>query len=391
LETVTRGQAWGALTGLFLLGAGLIAYAIAPASILPLFMDAFAIGKPAASSAISAVFLTWALLQIPGGYLIDRHDNRYLVLLGGLVFVLAAVAGVLVESYAVFLLTRLVSGGCAVFVFIGSVNILRQTLPAEREALGLSVFIASPPFGVAIAQYSGPLLAEPYGWRAPIVLYTLLAVVGLVVAVGFLRQPIRATDRVTVRQFVTALRNPAVLLVSVASFCTYTIWTFLNTWMPTYGTEVLGIQLAAAGAATALVPLAGIVSRPGGGWLSEQLGGRFQPVIIVSFLASILFLYLLSIAPSPTMFAVLLALTGGAVNLAVGLYLVYVNTLSAAATHGTSLAVLLTFSQVGNLFAPVAGGWLITQFSWTAGFGFAAGLAVVGLVTILVASVRVGE
>ena len=155
--------------------------------------------------------------------------------------------------------------------------------------------------------------------------------------------------------------------------------------MPTYGPDVLGIELAAAGAATALVPLAGIVSRPGGGRLSERLGGRLQPVIVTSFIASILLLYLISVAPSPTAFAALLALTGGAVNLAVGLYLVYVNTLADAATQGTSLSVLFTFSQVGNLVAPVAGGWLIAELSWTAGFGFAVALAIVGLATILVA------
>ncbi len=173
------------------------------------------------------------------------------------------------------------------------------------------------------------------------------------------------------------------LLVSAASFSTYAVWTFLNTWMPTYGTEVIGIDLAAAGAATALVPLAGIVARPGGGWLSERLDGRLVPVIVASFLSSMVLLVLLSRAPAPGVFAALLALTGAAVNLSVGLYLVYVNVLADAATQGTSLSVVATVSQVGNLVAPVLGGWLIARFSWAAGFGFAAGLALVGLVAIV--------
>lgn len=212
----------------------------------------------------------------------------------------------------------------------------------------------------------------------------LVALVGAIVFVGLRRRPVTPADRVTGRKFVAALRNPAVLLVSLAGFCTYAVWTYLNTWMPTYGTEVLGIDLAAAGAATALVPLAGIISRPGGGWLSDRIGGRIVPVIAVSFLATSLLLALLSSAPSPTAFAVLLALTGGAVNLSVGLYLVYVTVLAGPATQGTSLSVLLTASQVGNLVAPVLGGWLIARVSWTAGFGFAVGLALAGLVAIAV-------
>lgn len=377
-------RSWGILTGLFLLSAGFIAYAIAPAPVLPLVMDTYGIGKAAASASISAVFLTWALLQIPGGYVMDRSDNRRLVFLGGVVFILAAVGGTVVSSYTPFLLTRLLAGGSAVFIVVGGVNVLNQVLSETRQALGVSIFIASPPFGVAVAQYTAPLIATSSGWRMAILAYTLLGLLGLVVSAALLRQPIIPGDRVTLRQFVTALRNSAVLLVSLASFCTYAVWTFLNTWMPSYGTEVLGIELAAAGAATALVPLAGMLSRPGGGWLSERLGGRLQPVIVASFLTSILLISLLRAAPSPTTFAVLLALTGGAVNLAVGLYLVYVNLLADASVQGTSLSVLLTFSQVGNLVAPIVGGWLIADVSWTAGFGFAVGLAIVGLVTILV-------
>lgn len=384
---ISERRAWGILAGLFVLSAGFIAYVIAPASILPLFVAEYAIGKPAASASISAVFLTWALLQIPGGYVMDRHDNRRLVALGAVVFILASLGGLLADSYPAFLLTRLVSGASVVFVFVGSVNVLGRVLPDDRRALGMGVFIASPPLGIALAQFTGPLIAQPYGWRVALLAYILLATAGLVVFLALLREPIKPADRATVGQFLGTLRNRSVLLVSLASFCTYAVWTFLVTWMPSYGTEVLGFDLAAAGAATALVPLAGIVARPGGGWLSDLLDGRLVPIIVTSFLASMVLLYLLGGAPSPMAFAVLLALTGAAVNLAVGLYLVYVNALATASTQGTGLSVLLTFSQVGNLVAPVAGGWMIARFSWTGGFGFAIGLAAVGLVTIALVSV----
>lgn len=381
----TRWRPWAALLGLFLLGAGFIGYAIAPASTLPLVMEAFGIDRTAASASISAVFLAWALLQVPGGYLVDRYDNRYLVGAAGVAFGLAAAGGLLAPSYPAFLATRLLAGACAVLLFVGSVNVLTHVLPDEREGLGVGLFIASPPFGVALAQFSGPLLAGRAGWGAPLAAYTLIAVVGLVVAAVALREPVTAAGRVSMGQFLAALRDPAVLLVSVASFCTYTVWTFLNTWMPTYGTEVLGIDLAAAGAATALVPLAGMVSRPGGGWIADRLGGRLQPVIVASFVGTLLALLLLSGASTPQTFALLLAASGGAVNLAVGLYLVYVNVLAGAETQGTSLAVLFTVSQFGNLLAPVAGGWFITRFSWTAGFGFAGAVAALGLLTVVLA------
>lgn len=84
---------WGTLAGLFLLTAGFIAHAIAPASLLPLFVAAFPIDRATAGASISAVFLTWALLQIPGGFVVDRAENRRVVALASGGFLLAAVAG----------------------------------------------------------------------------------------------------------------------------------------------------------------------------------------------------------------------------------------------------------------------------------------------------------
>lgn len=381
-----RGRSWrpwGVLAAVFVLNAGFFAYSIAPASVLPLLVDAFGVGKAAAGTSISAVFLTWAILQIPGGYLLDRYDNRRLLFLGGAVFVLSSTAGLLAPSYPLFLLTRSLGGVSAVFVFVGSVNVLRAVHGEAAEATVLGLFVASPPFGIALAQFGGPLLAGPYGWRAPILAATVLSLFGLAAAVALVRTPVETGGRATGAQFLAALRNRSVVLVSVASFCTYAVWTFLLTWMPTYGTEVLRVDLASAGAATALVPLAGMLSRPAGGWVSARLGGRLRPLVAASFVGTVLVLYLLSVAPSPMAFAVLLASAGAAVNFAVGLYLVAVNALAAPGTRGTSLSVLITFSQVGNLSAPVVGGVLIEAVSWAAGFGFAAALALLGLVTIV--------
>lgn len=371
------------LVTLFVLSAGFIAYAIAPASVLPLIITEYGIDKATASASISAIFFTWAVLQIPAGFIMDRYDNSRLLGVGGGVFIIAGLAGLVVPNYLAFLLTRLLAGASVVFIFVGSINILSQVLPEARKALGLSIFVASPPVGVALAQFSGPLIAQPYGWRAAILAYTVIGAAGLIGFLTLHRAPIEAGDRLTIPEFINTLQNRSVLLVSLTSLCTYAIWTFLITWMPSYGTEVLGFSLAAAGAAASLVPLAGIVARPGGGWLSDLLDGRLRPVIVASFLTSIPLLFLLNNAPSPVLFLILLALTGAAVNVTVGLYLVYIDSLAALATQGTSLSVLLTFSQVGNLLAPVASGWMITEFSWVGGFGFAIGLAVVGLGTIM--------
>jgi len=190
---VAERQSWGVLASLFLLSVGFTAYVIAPASVFPLVMAEYGIDKPTASASISAVFLTWALLQIPGGYILDRHDNRRLVILGSATFLVGATGGLLVGGYPVFLLSRLLSGATVVFGFVGSVNILRRVLPEDRRALGISVYITGPPVGLALAQFSAPRIAVPYGWRAAVLASLLVALVGLVGFLATLRRPITPT------------------------------------------------------------------------------------------------------------------------------------------------------------------------------------------------------
>lgn len=85
----------GIFLGCFLMSVGANAYILAPASIIPLLVDHFTISKVAAGFSISAAVLGSVMIQLPGGFLMDRYDNRRLLLAGTIVFAPAAVAGTL--------------------------------------------------------------------------------------------------------------------------------------------------------------------------------------------------------------------------------------------------------------------------------------------------------
>jgi MFS family permease len=62
---------------------------------------------------------------------------------------------------------------------------------------------------------------------------------------------------------------------------------------------------------------------------------------------------------------------------------VYVTELAPEGTAGTCLAMMTAISTTGSLVAPAAGGWLIEEISWAAGFGFALLVAVAGVAFVL--------
>lgn len=349
---------------------------------MPPFIAAFGINKTAAGGAISIVFLAWGMFQIPGGFVMDRYDNRVLVLGGVGIFLTAAVAALVAPTYPTFLLTRFVGGAAAVFLWTANVNIVSQSMPPARRALGTSLFVTSAPAGITLAQALGPPLETALGWRGVVAVYAVPTVCGLPLFVWALSDPIRNDTALSLSGFVTALRDPRVLAISLSSFCAYSLFVLFNSWMPTYATEVIGVDIGTAGVLSALLPAMGLVARPGGGWLSDRLGGRRRPVIVAAFVLVVPALVSAGVATSVVGFAVALLLAGVGSQLGIGVFYVYVDEVAAAQSGGTSLAVLMTLSIAGSLAAPVTVGWLVEMVSWSAAFVFGGLLTVGGIAAI---------
>ena len=92
------------------MGVGFNAYLLAPASVIPLFAGTFGVDKTAAGLSISVFFLSWGVANLPGGLVMDRRDNRHLVLGGAVVFLAASVATAAAPNYAALLAARSVGG-----------------------------------------------------------------------------------------------------------------------------------------------------------------------------------------------------------------------------------------------------------------------------------------
>ncbi|WP_435195654.1 MFS transporter [Natronomonas sp. EA1] len=373
---------WLALAGCFLMATGFNAYTFAPASIMPPFTAAFGIDKPTAGLAISVVFLAWVCFQLPSGFLMDRYDNRRLVWAGTGVFTAAAVAGLFTTTYPAFLATRFVAGVTAVFLWTANANIVGQSFPVDRRAVGTSLFVTSAPAGVTLAQAAGPALEPLVGWQGVVAGYAAVAVCGLPLFVWALDGPVRNESALSLAGFRRALGDRRVLAIALSSFCAYSLFVLFNSWMPTYATEVVGVDAGAAGALAALLPAMGLFARPGGGWLSDRLGGRRRPVIVGAFLLVVPALVIAVLATSVVGFAVALVLAGIGSQLGTGVFYVYVEEVSGAGSGGTSLAVLMTLSIGGSLLAPVATGFVIQSVSWAAAFGLGGLLAVGGVLAI---------
>lgn len=376
-------EPWLVLAAFCLLSVGVNAFVIAPSSIMPLFVNRFGITESLSGNIISAPFVGQILTQLPGGYLLDRYDNRWFVAVGVLAYVVILLVIQPVATFWSFLLFRALGGVFVGLVFIAGANVIGQAFPADQQALATGIYLASPPIAFALAHITSPLLATAFGPMRVFLFHAGLALVGLAVFLVATSGPIRSGNTPTPAEYTRALRDRSVILVGLSLFAVYALYLFMNTWLPRYGLDVLSLPLSSAAVVTAVVPLVGILARPSGGWLSDRVGGRRRPVVAGGLVAGLVLFAAIPLAGSLAVFGLLIAGAAFGVQLCPGVSYVLTRELASAGTEGTSLTVLSTISFVGSVVAPAAGGWLIAESSWSVAFTVFAGVGVLGILVLI--------
>lgn len=181
------------------------------------------------------------------------------------------------------------------------------------------------------------------------------------------------------------LRDRTVVLLCALGFVSYSLYLFINSWMPTYLSAELGVSIARSGILVALFPLMGGVSRISGGLVTDRLlGGRRRPVVVASFVVSVPLLVASYLGTNVFVLTVTLVVLGFFVQLSLGLFYSYVPAVLPDRFATSGVALLTSVSLGGAFSAPIVAGFLIERSgAYLSAFGYAVGLAVLGTVGAL--------
>lgn len=331
--------------------------------------------------AMGAFFLTYALCQVPSGWLAQRWGGRraLTVYATGWSLVMALTAGV--TSLPALRDARWAMGALQAGIFPCCTMILAAWYPATRRGFASAVLNSFMLVGGVIASWVTGKLIGDLGWRW---LFLLYAVPGLVwacwFAVWFRDRPrdhpsvnseelkIISPDYGSPKDTFPSRKVPwlaialssALWLICLQQFCRSGALRFFDMWLPTYLQEARGQSVKDANYWTILPLLAGIVGGPVGGILSDfvlaRTGSRRaarQGVAIGAILGGLL-VYALAYQVSN--------LTGAVVLACLGLFIMTFSSPCAYALSmdmgGRNLAIIFgTMNMAGNL-----GSWAFTKF-----------------------------
>jgi len=368
--------------GMFVLSAAAGAYEIAPASVIPLVRDGLQIGPTAAGWLVSVMYLTAVVTSVPVGVALDRFDVRNAVTGAALALLVAGVWGWVAAtsgSYWSLIASRAVGGFAYVVFWNAGADVVGQAVDADVRATAVSAFTASAPVGFAFGQFGSPLVADAFGWPAIFPFFATVAVLGvaafLAATAGESFRDAVETPPASRAQFRSVFANRAVWTLAALAFLAFSLYLFLNTWLPSYLQSELDVAPALAGALTALFPAVGVLARTGGGVLSDRwFGGARRPVVVLSFLGTTPALVgFVAIAAVPAVVA-FTVVSGFAIQLSLGLLFTYVTEVVPDEVTTTAISTMTSVGLFGAFLAPIVAGEVIARAGYRT--AFLAGLVV---------------
>ena len=154
----------------------------------PLMADVsneFGINATQAGLYMSAFFAGYLVTQIPGGIMADRYQPKYILItctvLGGVM----TAAMSFITNYEMGLVIRVITGISSGCVMAQCSKVVATTFEPKKRASAMGVVLASPPFGITLAQSIGAPLNQAVGWRN-----TFLIVAAIVALLAVFVQPI---------------------------------------------------------------------------------------------------------------------------------------------------------------------------------------------------------
>lgn len=358
LRTDGRGPVLAAVAGAWFLSIGV--RLIYPA-LLPHLRAAFGFGLATAGLLITALWVTYALGQLPGGLLTDRFGSGRILLASTVATGFAVVLVVASPSVPWLFATTAVLALATSLAGPARLPLLSAVFP-DRGGTAIGVTQAAGNLGNTLLPLAGGLLASVAAWQLGLgFVLPVVAVVTFTIWQYVPRSPVdrsaaeghglRATLR-SVRSDFTSRSVLVVLAVQIFGSGSYQAFTG---FYPTYLIEAKGVAPTTAAVLFGLFFATGTVVQPLSGATGDRLGERRGLLLVlVPAGAALAVLPFLAGLPALTAITVVLGVMLGRSTLA----LTYLTKSLSAEIRGTGLGAVRTGYQLLGAVAPLLVGFL---------------------------------
>lgn len=334
--------------------------------------------SPAVSGLIlSTFFWSYAALQIPAGWFVDRYGVRVPYLAGFLLWSLASIGTACTASVAGIIASRILLGVGQSVVVPASMRYIRVHFVEEKRGLVVGLFLTGAKIGPAIGVPIAVHLMLAYGWRAMFALIGLVSLVWMIPWLYLVRRDDPVASDVlqkasrhganTVVAWKALFLSPAIWGIFVGTFCYAYFMYFCVTWLPTYFLKRYGMSLQEMGWYTSLSFTGMAAVAVLAGWAADTIiRGRSHPISVRKVFtvtglgfASIQILGIWTESASLSLLFAVVSLSG--LGLATANYWALTQSLIPGSAIGKVAGIQNMASNSAGIVSPWFTGWLVLK------------------------------
>ncbi len=355
--------------------------------------------SPAAMGGLlSAFFWTYAALQMPAGFLVDRFGLKWTYAGAFLLWSLASAGVGVARSFSEIFVLRMMLGLGEAIAPAASLAYIKRHFPEEEQGLPTGLYVAGMMAGPAIGAMLGAVLLDRFGWRPLFVVTGLATLVWIVPWLIFAPVGTAGVERQGERSgfpWRAVISSPVTWGLTIGAFFYSYFWYFCITWLPSYLLLARSYSILRMGSYMA-GPLAGMgLMTVICGRLADRFIRRTGRALLIRkvfvnigcLLASLVGLVLVFHASGKVLAVLLVALTG--LGAAGANYWALTQVIAPAAWIGRIIGYQNAIAQLGGVCAPIVTGLLLgPEKNFTAPVLLA---ALAPIVAILAIDLMMGE
>ena len=357
--------------------------------LVPTITAHFDITNAAIGTALSGMWLAYALTQFPSGLLGDRFGERTIILtaVGGTAVMSLVLAAA--PAFPIFIASVIVLGGVVGLHYSVATSLLTRTFK-DNVGMAVGVHTIGSPMAGLIAPIAAAWIGTRYGWRAGLALGAAIAIPVFVLLVWRTRpispqrpdQPL--SERLRLGPLVKLLSQPSIAFtVGIAAVCAF-VWQGIASFLPTFLISYRGQSATYAGIVFSAYFVVQAVMKPAVGSLSDRYGR--DGVIFGCLAITAIGLWLLIATLGTVTLVVAIALIGTGMGWASAVEPRFMDELSDPERNAGFGLVRTVFLILGSL-GSVTVGYLADGSGWDVSFGVLILLMVIVSLVVIVNSV----
>jgi ACS family D-galactonate transporter-like MFS transporter len=338
---------------------------------VPEFKKFFALSDQDRGALNSAFFWSYALLQIPSGWVVDRYGVKFPYALCFLFWSSISAATALGSSLRQIFIFRILLGVGESPVTAASMRWIRFHFEEKERGFVVGLYMAGTKLGPALGTFIAAWLISRYNWRTMFLALGLGGLVWLIPWMALVKNDDRELEvkaalasKAAPVPFGTVMASPVMWGIILGTFSYNYFVYFCMTWLPSYFVERRNLSLNSTGLYTAIsfASMAGMATLAG--WVADRIVARGGHPVRVRKAFTIAGLLLASTevfgsfadSPRVALFFAIFSLTG--LGLATANYWALTQTLIPGAAIGRIVGVQNCASNLSGIVAPILTGWL---------------------------------